>query len=295
MEVLLTPRTYGGYQHSLQHLPPSPRTAQAFSKTVLAIPRDVIITSEFHRRRTRPENPALELAALKHLTTFLTAEPSAVLNELATVLVQVCGAGSAGVTLEERRHPTETLQCAATVGQLASERHPWVPRDSPSGTVIDSQRAEVFHRPERFYASLRHTLTFEELLVVPWQLNSGRKGAVWVALHESGRHLNPEDLRLVTAISDFARHALQRSLSQETRRSCETLAAAARVANQLAHEVNNPLQALINSLYLVSPALPDPHLLEARAQADRLAALVRSVLEVKRQDGSAMMKSMHEQ
>jgi len=286
MEALPTLRTYRGYPNSLQHLLPSLQRAQALSKAVVAIPRDVIITSEFQRRRTRPENPALELAALKHLTNFLTAEPSDVLNELATVLVQVCDAGSAGVTLEERRHPTETLQCAATAGQLASERHPWVPRESPSGAVIDSQRAEVFHRPERLYATLRHdTLTFEELLVVPWQLSSGRKGAVWVALHESGRHLNPEDLRLVTAISDFARHALQRSLSQETRRSCETLAAAARVANELAHEVNNPLQALINSLYLVSTALPDQHLLEARAQADRLAALVRSVLEVKRQDG----------
>ncbi len=168
MEALPTLRMYPGCRGGLQHLPPSPLRAQAFSEAVLASPNDVIITSEFQRRTARVESLALELAALKHLTNFLTAEPSVVLNELATVLVQVCDAGSVGVTLEERRHSTETLQCAAAAGQLASELHQWVPRDSPSGTVIDRQRAEVFHRPERFYPSLRcDTLTIEELLVVP--------------------------------------------------------------------------------------------------------------------------------
>ena len=271
-----------------QQLHPSLLKSQALFERMPRCVDDVIITSEFQRRKTKALHPALELAALKHLTNFLTAEPMVVLNELATVLVQVCDAGSAGITLEERRHASETLQCVSAAGQLACEKLEWVPRHSPSGMVIDSNRLEVFRRPERFFFGLRNGLhSIEEMLVVPWELSSGRKGTIWVALHDRDRHLNPEDLRMVSTLADFARQALQRSHSEETRRSCETLASAARVANQLAHEVNNPLQALINSLYLVSPASENEHVLEARQQADRLVALVRSVLEVKRQESVA--------
>ncbi len=252
---------------------------------------DVIITSEFQRRRTRPENPALELAALKHLTNFLSTGPFIVFNQLATVLVQVCDAGLAGVTLEQRRHRRDTLQCVGAAGQLASDQLEWVARHSPCGTVIDTWRAELFRRPERFFTAMRKgSATIEELLVVPWQLSSGRRGAIWLAHHDPHRHFNPEDLRLVTTLSDFARHALQRSHSEETRRSCEALASAARVANQLAHEVNNPLQALINSLYLISPAPHDEHLPEAQVQAERVAQLVRSVLELKRKTAPGSAK-----
>jgi len=158
---------------------------------------DVIITSEFQRRKTRPENPALELAALKHLINFLSTGPFIVLDQLATVLIQVCDAGSAGVTLEERRRTTNTLQCVSAAGQLASDQLECVPRHSPCGTVIDAWRAELFRRPERFFTAMRKgSATIEELLVVPWELSSGRRGAIWLAHHDPHRHFNPEDLRL---------------------------------------------------------------------------------------------------
>ncbi len=280
-------REHHVFPDGLQQLPssvPKPRP----DKGLPTCAEDVIITSEFQRRKTRPENPGLELAALKHLTNYLSTGPFIVLNQLATVLIQVCDADSAGITLEERRHPTHALQCVGAAGQLASDQLEWMPRYSPCGTVIDTWRAELFRRPERFFSAIRKgSATIEELLVVPWELSSGRRGAIWLAHHDSDRHFNPEDLRLVTTLSDFARHALQRSHSEETRRSCEALASAARVANQLAHEVNNPLQALINSLYLISPASHDEHLPEAQVQAERVAQLVRSVLELKREPESA--------
>ena len=267
-----------------------PRPAPLFFKprsgvTKLSSPTndDVIITAEFQSRATRGSNPAIELVALQHLAKFLSATPGALLNELARTLVHACKAGSAGITLEERRGANKRLQCVGVAGQLASEQYQWIPRHSPSGAVIDRRKIEIFRRPERLYSSLCSAVCFEELLVIPWELSSGRKGAIWVALHDRHRHLDQEDLRLVTALGIFANHALERSVSENTRRSSATLASAARVANHLAHEINNPLQALINSLYLASPGCEDRHLVEARLQADRLARLVRPVLEFKRQ------------
>ena len=123
--------------------------------------------------------------------------------------------------------------------------------------------------------------------MIPWQLSSGRKGAVWVALHDQHRHFDPEDLRFVTTLAQYAKQELERSHSEETRRSCETLASAARLANRPAHEANNPLQALVNSLYLALHLPAEEHVDQARVQADRLVQLVRSVLELKRQDETA--------
>ena len=125
-------------------------------------------------------------------------------------------------------------------------------------------------------------MSFEELLVVPWQLTSGRRGTIWIASHESGRHFDLEDMRLIEALGKFTRFVVQRNGSEESLRSCEALVSATRLANKLAHQINNPLQALMNSLYLVSPSVHDEHLLQARIQAKRLAGLVQSVLEVKR-------------
>ena len=246
---------------------------------------DVMITSEFYRRPARTMNRSAELDALHHLAEFLTAEPETFLYELAAVLVRACEAESAGVTLEERRNSLEELQWASAAGQLTPKHRHRISRHSPSGTVVDCQQTQLFRRPERFYTGLlREMMNFEELLVVPWQLNSGRRGTVWIASHKPGKHFDLEDLRLVNALATFTKHAMQRNGSEESLRSREALASATRLANKLAHEINNPLQALMNSLFLVSPAVHDQHLLEARVQARRLAELVQMLLEVKRQE-----------
>ncbi len=248
-------------------------------------PDDVMITSEMYRRTPRAPDSGTELAAWKHLSEFLTTEPRVVFQQLAEVLIQACSADSAGVTLQERRDSSGDLQWVCVAGQLAPKHLPHLPGHSPSGTVIGRQRAELFGRPDRFYTSLQHfTLRFEELLVVPWQLGSGRRGAVWIAAHSPGRHFDLEDLRMMESLARFANVGMQRSQLEESRRSHEAYASAARVANELAHEINNPLQALINSLHLASLAGEDEHLLQARLQAMRLARLVQGGLNVKRLD-----------
>lgn len=279
---------HSAFPGSLRQVPPSSSNLNLHDGLRKRV-EDVVITSEFWRRKTRPENPTAELSAFKHLANFLSSEPLVVLSQLASVLVQVCDAGSAGITLEERRSTKKPLQCVGAAGQLATAHLDWIGRNSPCGTVIDTWRAELFRRPKRSFATVTQgSVTIEELLVIPWELSSGRRGAIWLAQHDPHSRFNPEDFRLVTTLSDFTRHALQRSHSEEKRRSCETLASAARLANQLAHEINNPLQGLMNSLYLVPRVPDDEHLGQAQVQAGRVVELVRSVLEIKREPDLAM-------
>ena len=246
---------------------------------------DGTITSDFYRRTPRSTDPTVELAAMKHLAQFLTAEPSVILDQLTEVLVRACNAGSAGVTLDERRDLSGKLSRVSGAGDFNPRPHQRISRHSPCGIVIELQRTEIFQRPERLYPSLRHnSLRFEELVVVPWQVPDGRVGTVWIASHHPTRRFDPEDLRLIESLAQFAKLAMQRSGSEESRRSHAALKSAARLANELAHEINNPLQALVNSLYLVPNSFDNEHLLQVSAQAKRLTEAVQSVLQIKRAD-----------
>jgi PAS domain S-box-containing protein len=65
--------------------------------------------------------------------------------------------------------------------------------------------------------------------------------------------------------------------------------AAAQIAHELAHEINNPLEALINLLYLLKGSAETPEELERHEEAERqlarIATLVRSILAIEHEDG----------
>jgi nitrogen-specific signal transduction histidine kinase len=54
------------------------------------------------------------------------------------------------------------------------------------------------------------------------------------------------------SVADFALIAVRHQYNERVLRRFETQKAAATMANRLAHEINNPLQCLTNSLYLAS-------------------------------------------
>jgi PAS domain S-box-containing protein len=64
--------------------------------------------------------------------------------------------------------------------------------------------------------------------------------------------------------------------------------AAAQIAHELAHEINNPLEALVNLLYLLKQSAETPLEVqrheEAERQLARIATLVRSILAIEHDD-----------
>ncbi len=64
--------------------------------------------------------------------------------------------------------------------------------------------------------------------------------------------------------------------------------AAAQIAHELAHEINNPLEALVNLLYLLKQSAETPQEVqrheEAERQLARIATLVRSILAIEHDD-----------
>jgi nitrogen-specific signal transduction histidine kinase len=82
---------------------------------------------------------------------------------------------------------------------------------------------------------------------------------------------------MLKSLAAFVESAVAKDEVESCRLDEERVGAAAKVANELAHAVNNPLQALTNALYLMDGE-PGDHLQDARAQLQRINALVRVIL-----------------
>jgi signal transduction histidine kinase len=79
----------------------------------------------------------------------------------------------------------------------------------------------------------------------------------------------------------------------------ERLAATGRMANTIAHEINNPLEAITNLLYLLGGALDQPetaaqYLASTQEQLSRVSRIVRQILSFNRESSSPVPVHLYE-
>jgi two-component system CheB/CheR fusion protein len=95
----------------------------------------------------------------------------------------------------------------------------------------------------------------------------------------------------VIGASTIARDITDRNAAEETLRKTEKLAATGRLAASIAHEINNPLEAVTNLLYLLrkNPSLDEKgrtHLAFAEQELERVAHISKQTLGFYRQISS---------
>jgi signal transduction histidine kinase len=104
-------------------------------------------------------------------------------------------------------------------------------------------------------------------MLLPWQVEDVR-GTFWIMSHEKPEAFDAEDLRVMQALADFASMAVMHQRKQAAMIRQGSAAAAAKMANDLAHEINNPLQSLMNLVYVASDGDSGG---DAKALADELS------------------------
>lgn len=103
-----------------------------------------------------------------------------------------------------------------------------------------------------------------------------------IPIEDSAAPLRDTDGKLVGVVLVFRDASIERQ-TQEILRKTEKLAAAARLAATIAHEINNPLEAIGNLIYLakgaegVSPAVQE-HLTMAEDELERVSHITRQTL-----------------
>jgi hypothetical protein len=114
---------------------------------------------------------------------------------------------------------------------------------SPCGICVDQKAPLLMNHLDRFYPYFKEApLPFIEALLIPWDVKGGPNGTLWIVAHSERRKFDQQDVRLMGCLAAFACGAIR---LKRTLVEVERAKVAADVINTVAHEINNPLQALM--------------------------------------------------
>lgn len=216
----------------------------------------VIITSRLAKHASRLPDLLAENRAMLQLAEYLSHNPNEMLQKLAEIAVELCGAGSAGVSILEEHN--EVFRWYAAAGEYANLRWETLPQFfSPCGTVVTSTTTQLMSYPERHFTYLADIdPKVVEVLLIPFCVNEKIVGTVWIVSHTPAHGFDSEDVRIISNLSAFAAAGfktlqIQNGLEAAIRNRDEFLAI-------LGHELRNPLFPLATAQSLLSTAqLPE--------------------------------------
>ncbi|MDZ7950720.1 ATP-binding protein [Nostoc sp. DedQUE09] len=174
----------------------------------------VLITDELYQRPCRPLNLEAEVQILRALAQQLTRPPQAILKYLVSAAVDLCQAGTAGVSLIEiLPNGEEVLRWVALAGVYEPYEGGITDREySPCGVCLSRGCPQLYHHPERYFPSLQQAdPAIVEELVVPLLLEGQALGTIWIASHSRERQFDSEDMRMMTSLADFTAAAIHSS------------------------------------------------------------------------------------
>src|SRR5262249_34071193 len=112
-----------------------------------------------------------------------------------------------GVSILEREGGRERFRWRAAAGRWSEYRGEVMPRDGPSGVVIDRNTALLLTRPERCFDYAAHLqMPIEEALLIPFHAGDEPVGTIWIIAHDDTRRFDAEDRRLMESLGRFASH-----------------------------------------------------------------------------------------
>ena len=89
-------------------------------------------------------------------------------------------------------------------------------------------------------------------ILFPWQVEDMR-GTLWVVAHGETEAFDKHDYSTVQGMADLAAIAVRHQQQQKKKSVSQANAAAvAAMANELAYQINNPLQSITNILFLAT-------------------------------------------
>lgn len=244
--------------------------------------RDLLLDEEFPRRQRSRREAISEGDALLRLARVFADRPDTILEELLDVAVELCGADSAGISLEEKTADGELrFRWIAVSGSLAEYVDGLTPRVfSPCGTCLNTGRPQLYRVSRLYYEFLGITAEpITDGILIPWA-NEEMRGTLWAVSHGSTETFDMEDYRLLSRLAEFASMAVRHESQESNVRRQERSLASAEKANEMAHLINNPLQSLTNTIYLAQQGGDETqaYLRKACAELTSLSEIVKKLL-----------------
>jgi hypothetical protein len=243
---------------------------------------DLQSNTEFLARPSHQRDALAQLVGMQRLAHAFTENSDGVFQELSDIAVQLCGAESAGISLETfGPEGQQFFQWVAISGVYSPFLNATMPYHwMPCGICLDRSQPQTLRVPVAHFAAMG----LEELpppitdgILIPWHVGSSR-GTIWVLAHGRTDAFDHMDYNIMQMFSDFAAMAVRNQQQQKT--ILQQTRAAADMANGLAHQINNPLQKLTNSIFLANTQSGDAsgHIKQASDDLQQLSSLVRQLL-----------------
>jgi GAF domain-containing protein len=247
---------------------------------------DIAGDAEFASRRLHSRNGSMQMEAMSRLALAFVEHPETILQELVNAAVQLCGADSAGISIEREDKTDEVFyKWIATAGVYSSFIDASLPKHPSACTLcLERSAPQHFRVSKRFFDILGvEAELVKDGLLLPWEVDEMR-GTIFVISHDRTEAFDSEDLHLMQVLAGFAAMGVRHSRQREALLQKEREVAAAAMANDLAHQINNPLQSLTNILFLAesSGGGRDAKELASQMSKDfqRLCVLVEKLLSL---------------
>jgi hypothetical protein len=221
---------------------------------------DALSDAAFAARRVHVRDVALQMEGMQRIAHAFVENPDTILPELANAAVELCGADSAGISIEkENRTEHDFYHWVATAGQYTGFLGAVLPRyPSACGVCLDRGRPQVFRVDQRFFdiMGIKEAPLVTDGILLPWVAGETR-GTIFIMAHGRTEAFDQDDCRMMQMLADFAAMGVRQQQQQKLLLEQASATAAAAMANDLAHKINNPLQSLTNILYLAAEGHTD--------------------------------------
>jgi hypothetical protein len=241
----------------------------------------------FARRTSRERNMSAQIAGMDRLASAFVAAPESILQELVDSAIELCAADSAGISIEQKGATDEHYyKWVATAGEYGRFLNAMLPRlPSACGLCLERGQPQLFRVSQRFFDLMGiEAPTVTDGILLPWQADETR-GTVWIMAHGRAEAFDWNDCRIMQVLANFAAMGVRQQRQQVALIEQASAAAAAAMANDLAHQINNPLQSLTNLAYLAGKERSEidgkslAH--ELSEQVERLSGLVGRLLALR--------------
>jgi hypothetical protein len=239
---------------------------------------------EFAARRLHTRNVATQMEGMHRLARAFVENPDTILQELVNAAVDLCGADSAGISIElEKKSDENFYHWVATAGAYAGFLNATLPRyPSACGLCLERGRPQLFRVSQRFFDVMGIDAPIvTDGILLPWQVEEMR-GTIWIMAHGRAEAFDRDDSRMMQVLAEFAAMGVRQQRQQKMLLEQTGAAAAASMANDLAHKINNPLQSLTNLVYLAAEGKSDGDAKvlagELSEHIQRLSVLVEKLL-----------------
>jgi GAF domain-containing protein len=177
---------------------------------------DILLTHKLHERKRNPLAIQKQNEAFIRLARETSYGSDAVLQTLCQQAVDLCEAGSSGVSILTCSEKRECFKWEAIAGRFEDYTSGSSPRhNSPCGMCLARDAAQLFAHPERYFTWMAELdAPIVEQLVVPlYGVDKKPFGTIWIMSHDEHRQFDSEDLRIMTALATYGSIALRLQIS----------------------------------------------------------------------------------